>query len=81
MEKTVVRAGYGLSYIATFTTAGTQGFSQSTPYIASNDGNIHFAGNYPRQSLSGGNPDALRQQGGAVHVSGAIMSPSRTPIA
>ena len=46
LDKTVVRAGYGLSYIATFTTAGTQGFSQSTPYTASYDGNIDFAGNY-----------------------------------
>ena len=45
-NKTVVRAGYGLSYVATFTTAGTQGFSYSTPYTASQDGNISFAGNY-----------------------------------
>jgi hypothetical protein len=45
-NKTVVRAGYGLSYVATFTTAGTQGFSYSTPYTASPDGNITFAGNY-----------------------------------
>jgi hypothetical protein len=46
LNKTVVRAGYGLSYIATFTTSGTQGFSYSTPFTASNDGNIDFAGNY-----------------------------------
>ena len=46
MNKTVVRAGYGLSYAATFTTSGTQGFSYSTPYTASPDGNITFSGNF-----------------------------------
>jgi hypothetical protein len=45
-EKTVIRAGYGLSYLATFTAAPGQGFSTSTPYVASNDANVHFAGNY-----------------------------------
>jgi hypothetical protein len=45
-EKTVVRAGYGLSYLATFTAPPGQGFSQSTPYVASNDANVTFAGNY-----------------------------------
>jgi hypothetical protein len=44
--KTVVRAGYGLSYVATFTPSGTQGFSQSTPYNSSPDGGINFSGNY-----------------------------------
>jgi hypothetical protein len=43
-DKTVVRAGYGLSYLATFTTAGGQGFSTSTPYTPSYDGNISFSG-------------------------------------
>jgi hypothetical protein len=40
-EKTVIRAGYGLSFIpATVTniTAQTQGFSTSTPFVASADG-------------------------------------------
>jgi hypothetical protein len=45
-NKTVIRAGYGVSYLATFTTAGGQGFATSTPYVASNDGNISFAGNF-----------------------------------
>jgi len=45
-DKTVIRVGYGLSYLATFTTAGGQGFATSTPYVASNDANVHFAGNY-----------------------------------
>lgn len=35
-NKTVLRAGYGLSYLATFTTGNTQGFSQTTPYVATN---------------------------------------------
>ncbi len=37
---TVLRAGYGLSYVPTFVPAGTQGFSQSTPVVASTDGNL-----------------------------------------
>ena len=45
-EKTVIRAGYGLSHFATFTAPPGQGFSTSTPYVASNDANVHFAGNY-----------------------------------
>jgi hypothetical protein len=45
-NKTVVRAGYGLSYVATFNPSGTQGFSQSTPYNSSPDGGISFSGNY-----------------------------------
>jgi hypothetical protein len=44
--KTVVRAGYGLSYVATFNPSGVQGFSQSTPYNNSPDGGINFSGNY-----------------------------------
>jgi hypothetical protein len=44
-KKTVIRAGYGLSYLATFTAPPTQGFSTSTPYVASPNGNIAFSGN------------------------------------
>jgi hypothetical protein len=43
--KTVVRAGYGLSYLATFTPAGTQGFSTSTPYVATAGGTVFLSGN------------------------------------
>ncbi|SPE30807.1 hypothetical protein SBA3_170004 [Candidatus Sulfopaludibacter sp. SbA3] len=43
-DKTVIRAGYGVSYLATFTTAGNQGFSTSTPYVATDDG-FHSNGN------------------------------------
>jgi hypothetical protein len=54
--KTVIRAGYGLSYLATFTTAGNQGFSISTPYVATDDG-FHSNGNnlsnpYPQGILT-----------------------------
>jgi hypothetical protein len=35
-KKTVLRGGYGLSYLATFTTGNNQGFSQTTPYVATN---------------------------------------------
>jgi hypothetical protein len=35
-----------LSHFATFTAPPGQGFSTSTPYVASNDANVHFAGNY-----------------------------------
>src|ERR1017187_2889232 len=45
MDKTVVRAGYGLSYVATFTAAPGTGFQVSTPFNASSDGNITFSGN------------------------------------
>lgn len=40
----MVRAGYGLSYVATFTPAYTQGFSTSTPYVATNGG-VVLSGN------------------------------------
>jgi hypothetical protein len=55
-KKTVVRAGYGESYLATFTTAGNQGFSTTTPYVGSNDG-IYSNGNtlsnpYPQGILT-----------------------------
>jgi hypothetical protein len=54
MPKTVVRAGYGLSYLATFTPAGTQGFSSTTPFVATN-GSVFSSGN----TLSNPYPDGL----------------------
>jgi hypothetical protein len=55
-NKTVIRAGYGVSYLATFTTAGNQGYSTSTPYVATDDG-LHSNGNnlsnpYPQGILT-----------------------------
>ncbi len=57
MSKTVIRAGYGLSYFATYTPPQGSGFQISTPYVASPDGNIHFSGNtlsnpYPQGILT-----------------------------
>ena len=57
LNKTVVRAGYGVSYLATFTPPPTLGFSTSTPYTGSNDGNITSNGNtlsdpYPQGILT-----------------------------
>ncbi len=42
-DKTVVRAGYGVSYLATFTTAGNLGYSTATPYVGTDD-SIHNNG-------------------------------------
>jgi hypothetical protein len=53
-RKTVLRAGYGLSYLATFTTAFNQGFSTSTPYVATN-GSVFLSGN----TLSNPYPDGI----------------------
>lgn len=53
-KKTVIRAGYGVSYLATFTTAGNQGFSTSTPYVATDDG-FHSNGN----TLSNPHPQGI----------------------
>jgi TonB dependent receptor len=40
LKHTVFRAGYGLSYVPTFATGQTQGFSSSTPYVPSADGGV-----------------------------------------
>jgi hypothetical protein len=45
-DKTVIRAGYGLSYFATYTPPIGSGFQISTPYVASPDGNINFSGSF-----------------------------------
>jgi hypothetical protein len=42
--KTVIRSGYGLSYLPTFDTGNNNGFSVMTPYVASIDGGITPAG-------------------------------------
>jgi len=53
-NKTVLRAGYGVSYLATFNTSSNQGFSTSTPYVATN-GSVFLSGN----SLSNPYPDGI----------------------
>lgn len=60
-DKTVIRAGYGLSYFATFTPPPTQGFSTSTPYVGSNDGGISSNGN----SLSNPYPQGILTPSGS----------------
>ena len=61
LDKTVIRAGYGLSYFATFTPPLGSGFQISTPYVASPDGNITFAGNF----LNNPYPQGLLQPTGS----------------
>lgn len=39
-RSTVLRGGYGISFLPTFTPGGTLGFSVATPYVASIDGDI-----------------------------------------
>jgi hypothetical protein len=49
--KTVFRGGFGLSYLPTFAPGGTQGFTGSTPVVASTDGGLtpvtHLANPFP----------------------------------
>jgi len=61
LDKTVIRAGYGLSYFATFTPPIGSGFQISTPYVASPDGNITFSGN----TLSNPYPQGILQPTGS----------------
>jgi hypothetical protein len=58
--KTVVRAGYGLSYLATFTPGLNQGFSITTPYVATNGGPL-LSGN----SLSNPYPEGINKPTGS----------------
>lgn len=53
-KKTVLRAGYGLSYLATFTPGLSQGYSITTPYVATNGGPL-LSGN----SLSNPYPEGI----------------------
>jgi len=59
--KTVLRTGYGLSYLATFTPAYNQGFSTSTPYVATQGGTVFLSGN----SLSNPYPSGILQPTGS----------------
>jgi len=55
-EKTVLRGGYGLSYLPAFDPGTANGFSVSTTYVASTDGNLK-----PANSLSNPYPVGLVQ--------------------
>jgi len=39
-SRTVLRGGYGISYLPTFDINGTNGFSVATPFVSSNDGGL-----------------------------------------
>ncbi|HEX5081920.1 MAG TPA: TonB-dependent receptor [Blastocatellia bacterium] len=58
-EKTVLRGGYGLSYLPTFNPGTPNGFSVSTRYVASTDGNLT-----PANTLSNPYPAGLVQPAG-----------------
>ncbi|HXS94989.1 MAG TPA: TonB-dependent receptor [Candidatus Limnocylindrales bacterium] len=44
LPKTVFRAGYGMSYVPTYISPQTQGFSTSTPFVSSLDGGLTPSG-------------------------------------
>jgi hypothetical protein len=44
LPKTVIRAGYGMSYVPTYLSPQTQGFSTSTPFVNSLDGGLTPSG-------------------------------------
>jgi len=67
-SSTVLRAGYGLSYLPTFDTGFNNGFSVSTPYVSSLDGGL-----VPHGRISNPYPDRIltppgRSQGLATLV-------------
>jgi Carboxypeptidase regulatory-like domain/TonB dependent receptor len=59
-EKTVLRGGYGLSYLPAFDPGTSLGFSVSTPYVASTDNNLT-----PANVLSNPYPAGLVQPVGS----------------
>jgi hypothetical protein len=59
-QRTVLRGGYGISYLPTFDTGFNNGFSVSTPYVASVDGGLR-----PANNLSNPYPDGLRRPAGS----------------
>jgi hypothetical protein len=58
--KTVLRGGYGMSYLPAFDPGTANGFSVSTPYVASTDGNLK-----PANTLSNPYPAGLVQPVGS----------------
>lgn len=60
-EKTVLRAGYGLSYTPSFVVGGTSGFSTTTPLVSSIDAN-----RTPYRRLSNPFPEGLLRPTGSA---------------
>jgi TonB dependent receptor len=60
-EKTVLRGGYGLSYLPVFDPSTSNGFSVSTDYVASTDGNLT-----PANVLSNPYPNGLIRPAGST---------------
>ena len=71
--KTVLRTGYGRSYFATFTMAGNQGFSLTTPYV-STDGGVFLNSN----RLPNPYPEGIRQPYGRTQGLATMMGQSIT---
>lgn len=70
-NKTVLRGGFGLYYLPTFDTGFNQGFSVTTTYLASNDGNAT-----PANSLSNPYPNGiLRPAGSSLGLSTLLGQP------
>ncbi len=71
--KTVVRAGYGMSYVATFSPAYKQGFSTNTPYVATNGG-VLLSGN----TLSNPYPEGIQTPSGSSQGLGTFLGQAIT---
>jgi hypothetical protein len=67
-EKTVMRGGYGLSYLPAFDPGTANGFSVSTPYVASTDGNLK-----PANTLSNPYTAGLVQPVGSSQGLGTLV--------
>ena len=70
--KMVVRAGYGLSYVPTFINPQTQGFSTSTPFVASLDGGITPVGHLSNPFPAGMLPPTGTSQGLATFAGQSV---------
>jgi hypothetical protein len=72
-EKTVLRGGYGMSYLPVFDPGTSHGFSVSTNYVASTDGNLK-----PANTLSNPYPNGLVRPSGAAQGLRTLLGQSFT---
>jgi len=70
-DKTVLRGGFGVYYLPTFDPPGTQGFSTSTPFTASNDGNAT-----PANTMNNPYPAGILRPSGSKSGLGTLMGTS-----